>query len=166
MNQKYATINVGLNVGDHEPSDQLKKTLNLINPKYYSVVKETYKLNGKDVTERTLVALIPKSTDTYTLVEIATQLQQDAIAVKTGYYGFMIHSPNAKQTWEFNEKYFQYMDQDQFEDLEMYHFIGTLQEMTAEEAIGEIATAGLSDKEIAFCVYQMALNDTFKFKKG
>ena len=45
------------------------------------------------------------------------------------------------------------------------HFIVELQDFTPLEAINEIGSAGLTDDEIAYCVRQIALNDTFRFKK-
>lgn len=44
-------------------------------------------------------------------------------------------------------------------------FIYALQELSAEEAIDEIASSGLSDTEIVSCIKQISENDTFKFKK-
>lgn len=44
-------------------------------------------------------------------------------------------------------------------------FIYDLQKLTAEDAIGEITTSGLTDKEIIECLNVITFNDTFKFNR-
>lgn len=45
------------------------------------------------------------------------------------------------------------------------NFIVDLQELTPVEAIYEMGTSGLTNDEIAYCVREISLNDTFRFKK-
>lgn len=45
-------------------------------------------------------------------------------------------------------------------------FIFDLQQYTPEDAIAEIMTSGLTDKEIIFCLNQITFNSTFRFKKS
>jgi hypothetical protein len=44
-------------------------------------------------------------------------------------------------------------------------FITELQDLSPRNAIDEIATAGLTNDEIAYCIKEIGLNHTFKFKK-
>lgn len=48
----------------------------------------------------------------------------------------------------------------------LYDFIFDLQKYTPKEAIAEIMTSGLTDKEIIFCFNQITFNETFKFQKS
>jgi len=49
---------------------------------------------------------------------------------------------------------------------EFCDYVGTFHEtMTAKETLEELATSGLTDYDIARCIKEMTLNETFKFKK-
>tara|TARA_R110000803_G_scaffold82825_1_gene149018 strand:+ start:92 stop:541 length:450 start_codon:yes stop_codon:yes gene_type:complete len=48
--------------------------------------------------------------------------------------------------------------------MEMTTFITDLQKLRTIDVIGEIATAGLSDVEIANCVREISSNDTWKYE--
>lgn len=43
-------------------------------------------------------------------------------------------------------------------------FVFDLQDLTPTEAIIEIGSSGLTNDEIAYCIKEIAFNDTFRFK--
>lgn len=104
-------INIGLNVGNTEPKDQLEKTLNLLKPFLVSYEITTGEWQGN--IERTVVAVIDNITPVERLSEIADMLNQEVISVMVDNEGFMIHSPKAKESYEFDKQYFQFMSKRQ-----------------------------------------------------
>lgn len=71
---RQTIINIGLNVNNKEPKNQLKKTLSLLNGLVnYRIESGNY--NG--VKERTLVAVVDKKND---YISLCSLLQQDCIS--------------------------------------------------------------------------------------
>lgn len=108
-------LNIGLNVGNEEPTKQLNKTLQLISAPLFKVVSvkvhenSEYNENG----ERCLVVYMNHSLPIEYLkaaIEtVAELLQQQCIAVKFNGIGFLAYDENYKgERFDFVEKYFKY----------------------------------------------------------
>lgn len=67
---------------------------------------ENYKVR-KSNTERTLIALTREYVSNKQIERLCDDLEQDAIALKRGDIGYMVHGRNAIKDWgDFKEKYF------------------------------------------------------------
>jgi len=96
------TVNIGLNVGSKEPSDQLEKTLKALPFLYH----ELHEGEFEGIKERTVVGIIDGNIDIKLLTEACKTLNQVCIAVKVATVGFMIHHPDTDESYSFEEKYF------------------------------------------------------------
>ena len=96
------TINIGLekNIGGTIETDYaLHKVKQLVNVDKYKVRKSN--------TERTLVISTEEFVSNKQIERLSDDLYQDAIALKRGDKGTMVHGKNALNDWgEFNDKYF------------------------------------------------------------
>jgi hypothetical protein len=111
-----AILNIGLNVGDVEPTYQLRRTLNsVMTYDIISNVKVVEKKGSKAsdwVDERTLVVEIINSMgkDYFQslLQVICAELKQDAISYKTslGIGGLVFNETYKGERYEFKEEYF------------------------------------------------------------
>lgn len=111
------TFNIGLNVGQNEPTNQLSMTINMLLMSFrindIKIVSGTYEC-PKDGTiyERTLIVQATSPSQSIrsiisTIGMISQELSQDAIAVKINNVGHLIY----RSDWDnvqpaFDEKYF------------------------------------------------------------